>query len=182
MCKIDWHLLFEGVAALGTVSVAIIAIWGDSIKYYFNPPKLRIEFEYEQLIGKYDNIEKSFTYFLKVVNKRSGSAPAKNCKIILSEIQEKIDGKFVSVPIKGTLYFIWSPKDSNPINYLKDYVIEDYFYFFKAFAERALPELNAYTRDFNGYLKWKLDLKILQQRKRRPLRCIGMEVGVKMQK
>jgi hypothetical protein len=42
MCEIDWNLFIQLLTAIGTIAVAVIAIWGDWIKIKLTPPKLKI--------------------------------------------------------------------------------------------------------------------------------------------
>lgn len=88
MCKIDWNLLIQLLTAIGTITVAIIAIWGDWIKIRLTPPKLKIvSLNTRGELTSFSNGTRVIFYHLKVVNSRPWSI-AKNCKVLLKSISK----------------------------------------------------------------------------------------------
>jgi hypothetical protein len=85
----DTTIIIDSAIAVGTVTVAILAIWGELVRAWLAPPKLEIEAhnnlrgdpnvlttQYGQRVGS------AMYYHLKVVNKRPW-LPIKNCRVLL---------------------------------------------------------------------------------------------------
>lgn len=107
MCKIDWHLLFEGLTALGTILVTILAIWGDRIKKILFRPELKIVIEdYYKEVGTY-NAGVAWYYHLVIINKKKHN-PAQDCKVLLKRV---IASDGTEKKIQFDVSFIWSPSD-----------------------------------------------------------------------
>ncbi len=107
MCKIDWHLLFEGLTAFGTIMVAVLAIWGDVIKKLIFKPRLIIKLEKpHREFGNHTSLP-AWYYHLSVINTKPNN-PALNCKVLLKKV---ITTEGEEIPIQFDLSFFWSPSD-----------------------------------------------------------------------
>lgn len=108
MCKIDWNLVINFFNALGTIAVAILAIWGDWVKYRFLKPKIIIQ--PHNLTGVAAQAENALYYHLKVVNRRHWT-PAKNCRVALREIHKQLpNSDYKKYPLIIDCSFVWSPR------------------------------------------------------------------------
>lgn len=87
-----WTLVFYGLQAIGTISVAILAIYGDRILRKLFKPKFKIEISSESPFVETIQTQNSFSadikkytrISLKVTN--SGETTAKNCQGIIETI------------------------------------------------------------------------------------------------
>lgn len=123
---IDWGIFFTAVGAIGSIAVAILAIWGDFFRAKFYGPKLELlprnfigTFAPMKLINKKTGeIIKStsaYYYHLTVVNYRS-YITAKNCRVMLKQITRKgSDGIFHPETYIVPLQYVWSPSEFSPI-------------------------------------------------------------------
>jgi len=86
--------------AIGTVAVAILAIWGDWFRARFAGPKLELALRDPRGELNMRNDGKRETYYhIEVVNRRRWS-PARQVRVMLTEVEKKIaDGSFVRDPL-----------------------------------------------------------------------------------
>lgn len=155
MCKLDWNLIIQLLSAIGSILVAIIAIWGDWLKAKLTPPKLKIVLlnTRGELTTFSSTGERVIYYHLKVVNSRPW-AIAKNCKVILMAISKELpSGEFQNQPLNTTPSFIWTPAEVTPqaITLVKEQAFDfgcvgEESYFFR-------PVLNIMPNNFQGYVK-----------------------------
>ncbi len=154
MCKIDWNLFIQFITAIGTIAVAIIAIWGDWVKAKLIPPLLKINLLNTR--GELTKYSGSGTpvifYHLKVINSRPWSI-AKNCRVLLKEIRIELpNGQFKSLALNSNPSFKWTPAESTPqaINLVKEHAFD-----FGSLAQGSTtfnPEINIIPNNFQGYL------------------------------
>lgn len=154
MCKMDWNLLIELMAAIGTISVAIIAIWGDWIRTKLTPPKLKIvTLNTRGELTNFSNGTQVIYYHLKVINSRPWTI-AKNCKVLLKAISKELpSGLFQNLPLNANPSFIWAPSEITPqaINLAKEHVFD-----FGLLAENGTefrPVLNLFPNNFQGFVR-----------------------------
>lgn len=156
MCKIDWNLVIQSFIAIGTIAVAILAIWGNLFKSHFTPPKLKIVVqnlrgELTQLIGP--NFQSRVVYYhLKVVNGRTWST-AKNCKVLLTEVHLKLpNGQFQKNSLNSFPSFRWTPAELTGLTL--DISHEQIFDFGRVLegGNRFEPTLSIYPNNFNGFV------------------------------
>ena len=157
MCKIDWNLVIQSFIAIGTVSVAIFAIWGNWFKSRFIPPKLKIveqnlRGELTQLTGPNFQTTRVIYYHLKVVNSRNWST-AKNCKVLLTEVHLRLpNGQFQRIPLNAFHSFRWTPAE---LTGLTLDISHDQIFDFGRILEagnRFEPTLSSYPNNFNGFV------------------------------
>jgi hypothetical protein len=100
-------------AAMGTVIVAILAIWGDKVRARIAGPKLVLQLRDTQGNLTYSEGEKGTIrylayYHVMVVNKRKWS-PAKNVRILVTRIEKRLpDGSFHPEPLPIPLQLTWA--------------------------------------------------------------------------
>jgi len=102
--------------AVGTIAVAIAAIWGDRLREWLNPLKARTEVH--NVRGKKEFAPPEggtlIFYHLKVVNGTHWRA-LQNCRVLLTEIQRKHpDGSFHIDPFPVPRQFFWAPSELSP--------------------------------------------------------------------
>ena len=96
-------------AALGTVSVAILAIWGEGVRAWIAGPKLELELnDAKGDLIPYGDGRKTYYYHLKVRNVRKWS-PARSTRIMVVGIQKQsADGAFYPESHIAPLPLRWS--------------------------------------------------------------------------
>src|SRR5689334_15773920 len=110
-----WTLVAQFLSAIGTITVAVVAIWGGWIKGKLVPPKLRLVSHnargtVTQVVGG----PRAIFYHLKLWNDRAWS-PAHNCRVILKQIHRRgPDQRFNPVPLAVPVQFVWAPAEITP--------------------------------------------------------------------
>jgi len=97
------HLVdtFAGVfTAVGTVAVAILAIWGDQVKDYFLGPRLALSLlSTSGDLTKRGSGAKVYYYHLKVINGK-GRIPAQGVRVVVQRLSRRMpSGAFVQHPL-----------------------------------------------------------------------------------
>lgn len=89
------NAIINSIMAIGTIAVAILAIWGDSIRAKFVGPKLSlVPHNLRGSVVPLTNGRRSIYYHLKVVNNRN-TVSATNCRVLLTIMWSKVqNGKF----------------------------------------------------------------------------------------
>ena len=102
------NLTVQIFVALGTISVAVLAIWGDLIRYKLAGPKLRIALLDTTGTVTFRNDGKKGRYYkLLVLNDRKWS-PARNVRVVLKSIfKPAADGTLTPQPLSGPLQLTW---------------------------------------------------------------------------
>ena len=154
MCKIDWNLVIQFFIAIGTISVAIIAIWGDWIKTKLTPPKLKIVTQNTRgELTKFGTGTRVIYYHLKVINSRPWSI-AKNCKVLLKAISKELpSGELQNQPLNTNPSYIWTPAEITPqaINLAKEQAFD--FGFLAEGGTEFRSVLNIIPNNFQGFVQ-----------------------------
>ena len=102
------NLTVQIFVALGTILVAVLAIWGDLIRYKLAGPKLRIALLDATGTVTFRNDGKKGRYYkLLVLNDRKWS-PARNVRVVLKSIfKPAADGTLTPQPLSGPLQLTW---------------------------------------------------------------------------
>lgn len=146
--------------ALGTVAVAILAIWGERVRSWLSPPKLEIEAHNNfrgdpnvlttqtgQLAGR------GMYYHLKVVNKRPW-LPIKNCRVLLMGISRRgPDNVFHPSPLVVPSQLVWAPASFAPIlvTVTKEQIVD--LGNIREGDEAFRPALYSIPNNFAGFVK-----------------------------
>jgi hypothetical protein len=157
-----WLTVFTGLAALGTIAVAIMAIWGEWIRTTFVGPKLTItEHNFRGTVvdvmiqTAQDQIQskRAIFYHLCVHNSRSW-VPAKNCRVILRELHRRgPDGLFHVVRMVVPRQYMWAPSEWSPaLQTVSDSEILDFGRIISG-SDRFEPLLYTISSDFEGFVK-----------------------------
>lgn len=148
-----WALLIQALIALGTIAVAIIAIWGDFIRSKFAPPKLAIQpHNLRGTVTRYTNGPRVLYYHLKLFNLRPWLS-CKNCRVLLKAIYRRgPDNQFSPLSVPVPPQFVWAPAEFTPtvITITREHIID-----FGALAEGSdsfRPVLYFYPNDFQGFV------------------------------
>jgi len=112
MCWKVIEVIAAVFTAIGTVSVGVLAIWGDFFRYKLAGPQLELS-----LINPRGDLtsrgNKKLAYFfhLKIRNRRIWS-PAKDVRVLLERIaRRRPDGSFFTEPLVYPLPFVWTPME-----------------------------------------------------------------------
>lgn len=154
MCMIDWNLVIQLITSIGTITVVIIAIWGDWLKAKLTPPKLKIvTLNTRGELTKFGNGRRVYFYHFKVINSRPWTI-AKNCKVLLKGIYKELpSGQFQNLPLNTNPSFIWTPAEITPqtINLSKEQAFD--FGFLAENASEFSPVLNIVPNNFQGFVR-----------------------------
>ncbi len=153
MSKIEWSLLIQFLTAVGTISVAVIAIWGDWLRATITPPRLKIfPLNTRGELTEFTNGNRVIYYHLKVVNSRPW-AIARNCRVILKGISKELpNGEFQNQPLNSNPSFVWTPAEITPpvINLSREHTFD--FGFLVENAKQYTPVLYIVPNNFKGLL------------------------------
>ncbi len=151
--KSGWSLFIEALIAFGTLSVAILAIWGDWIRSKLAPPKLVVEsHNLRGVVTSYTNGARVIYYYLKLRNLRPWIS-AKNCRVLLHSVSRRGPNQRLSpAPLPVPAQFVWAPAELFPllINITNEQIID-----FGRVAENSNqfePVLYSYANNFPGYV------------------------------
>jgi hypothetical protein len=154
MCEIDWNLFIQLLTAIGTIAVAVIAIWGDWIKTKLTPPRLKIiALNTRGELTKFSNGTRVIFYHLKVINSRPWTI-ANNCKVLLKAVSKELpSGQFQNQPLNTNPSFIWTPAEITPqaIYLAKEQAFD--FGFLQENGQEFRPVLNIIPNNFQGFVK-----------------------------
>ena len=102
------------IGAIGTIVVCVLAIWGDRVKARFLHPTLRLVAP-DTPPGKVSFDPPRYYFHLRLQN--SGNATARNCRVLLYDMQDGVRGenRFVRHPVPIPLQFTWSPSEMPPL-------------------------------------------------------------------
>lgn len=125
------NTIIDATTALGTVAVAVLAIWGERVRSWLAPPKLSLEahnLRGDPNIFTADgkHVAKVMCYHLKVVNKRPW-LPVKNCRVLLKGISRRgPDNIFHPFPLVVPHQLVWAPASFAPIlaTITKEHVVD----------------------------------------------------------
>ena len=103
-----WSLIIQGAVAVGTLLVAITAIWGDLIRSWWSGPKLRVLIhDAKGELNRQNDGRLVRYYHLRVANDREW-APARNVRVLLTKVfQPAADGHWVDRSFSGPLQLTW---------------------------------------------------------------------------
>jgi hypothetical protein len=122
---LNWMTFWTALAAIGSIFVAISALYGDFLRSKFIGPKLKIilysskgnpvpRIEYDVHTGKQIRSYPAYFYHLKVVNSRR-FVPAKNCRVMLRQLYRRgPDREFHPVALAVPYQYTWSPSETAP--------------------------------------------------------------------
>jgi hypothetical protein len=114
--------------AIGTLAVAIVAIWGDRLTNLLNPTRARIALHNirGQKEGDPANGGTVISYHLKVVSTTRWKT-LQNCRVLLTHIRRKgADGWFHDDPFPVPRQFVWAPSELSPLalNFSKEHIFD----------------------------------------------------------
>jgi len=139
--------------AVGTLSVAILAIWGDWVSSRLAGPRLSLvphNFRGTFMRGKND--AGVIIYHLRVTNSRDWVS-ATNCRVILKTMWRRDqNGIFKEAHLACPLVFVWSPSEITPayLTLRRDHVLD--FGSIEKGNNHFRPQLYLYTGNFEGYV------------------------------
>lgn len=96
-------------AAIGTVTVAVLAIWGDRIRAAIAGPELELKLRdpHGDLTSRSDQ-KRTIYYHIRVTNKRTWS-PARHVRVLVTGLEKKgPDGSYFPEPLAIPLQLHWA--------------------------------------------------------------------------
>ncbi len=112
MCWKAIEVIAVVFTAIGTVTVAVLAIWGDFFRYKFAGPQLELSLNNPRgdLTARANQIQAYF-FHLRVRNRRLWS-PAKDVRVLLERIaRRRPDGSFLTESLVYPLPLAWTPSE-----------------------------------------------------------------------
>jgi|ERR1700691_2100496 hypothetical protein len=146
------QLVIDATVAIGTLAVAVLAIWGDRIRSVLAPAKLTIRPHTLEGDPTTANGFGLMYYHLKVVNERRW-LPVTNCRVLLKGLSKRgPDGHFHALPMAVPLQFVWAPAEITPpvITVLAENILD--FGFVSEDTHQFVPVLYSYSNNFKGYV------------------------------
>ena len=147
------QLIIDILVALGTLAVAILAIWGEWFRNKLVAPKLELKLrDTKGHITNLQNGQKVIYYHLVVTNKRKW-AIARGVQVVLESVyQRAADGTFKADALVSDVPFIWTfPQFSQITPNISDQKICDFGHLSE--NEKVFkPELYFLPNNFNGFV------------------------------
>ena len=150
--KATIELIIQALGALGTIAVAVLAIWGDWFRDRLAAPKLEIRLRDTKGNLTMLNGRKAIYYHLIVENRRKW-ALAKGVQVMLDGIWRRAaDGSFKPETLAAELPLTWAFPQFSPINpTIRDRKICDLGYIVEGEAHFK-PSLYFYPNNFRGFV------------------------------
>lgn len=159
-------LVIPALAALGTIAVAILAIWGDWWRARCAPAKLVLA-PHNNLTGSlttigepmpgggFRNVRNAYFFHLKVVNEKPWIVP-RNCRVLLKAMSQRgPDGDFRPIPMAVPLQYVWAPSETTPpVLSVEDEQALDFGRLIEG-EDAFRPVLYSRTNNFQGDVKAK---------------------------
>jgi hypothetical protein len=154
--------LINAAVAVGTLLIAVAAIWGDWLRSRIAPAKLVIESHNLQgdptmLQPRGPNSGQAgirVMYFhLKVANKRP-YLTVKNCRVLLKGMSRRgPDGRFHPAPMSVPSQFVWAPAEITPpvLTLIKEQILD--FGCVTETEDKFIPILYSYPNNFQGFVR-----------------------------
>ncbi len=148
----SFRIILDILIAIGTVAVAILAIWGEWFRDKFAAPKLVLRLRDERGNPTTMNGQDTLYYHLVVKNNRKWSL-AKGVQIMINAIWRKAaDGTFMPETLAAELQLTWSFPQFNPVTpRIRDRRICDLGYL-KQGDSHFKPSLYIYPNNFRGFV------------------------------
>lgn len=145
--------LISLLSALGTIAVAVLAIWGNWVRSVLAPLSLTLTLVDPNGDPElYTSGARAMFYHLKVVNQHSW-LPAENCRVLLISLSKRDPGGiFKSVPMPFPIQFVWTPAEfMGPVTTVLHEQILD-FGFVGENDNKFTPRVNPMPNAFAGYV------------------------------
>ena len=110
-----WYMVCQWALVVGTLTLAIVALWGHIIRERWFGPKLKIALKnLKGEVSKFSDGVISRYFHLRVFNERRTS-PAHNVRVVIKAIfRPKADGTMCLSPLSGPIQLAWQFQGSNP--------------------------------------------------------------------
>jgi len=155
----NWiNMAIDAAIAIGTLAVAVLAIWGERVRSWLAPPELALEAhnlrgDPNVLTTDGKPVTRVIYYHLKVVNKRPW-LPVRNCRVLLKGLSRRgPDNIFHPYPIVVPSQLVWAPATFAPIlaTVTKEQVVD--FGRVVEGDDAYRPTLYSTPNNFSGFVK-----------------------------
>jgi len=108
------HLAIDGAIAVGTIAVAVLAIWGDKWRAWLVPPKVELQLHTPHgTPSTLTSGESALFYHLKAVN--TSHLTVEKCRVLLTGISKRVgDGSYPPTEFPVPFPFSWSGLEPAP--------------------------------------------------------------------
>jgi len=144
-------LTIQGFVAIGTIAVAISAIWGDFIRNKFYGPDLKIDLLDDQGDLTFIRDGTPGRYYKFIVDNNRKWSPAKNVRVLLLRMYKPAaDGSYVESSFSGPIQITWQWSELQYQNIGPESICT-----FGHIIKNRDFELSTYIKpnNFNGFLK-----------------------------
>jgi len=101
-------IIIQGIAAVGTIAVAVLLIWGEKAKYHLAPPKLALRIRNKEGELTTTSGGSLVRYYHLVVSNNRKWGPARNVKVHLARVEILgPDHSWQEKRISGHVPFLW---------------------------------------------------------------------------
>lgn len=148
-----WQFASDALIALGTVAVAVLAIWGQWFRSKLAGSSLLIEqYNFRGTLTNMNNGKRGIYYHLVVRNMRKWS-PAQNCRVMLRALERRgTDGQYHPERLSVPLQFVWAPAGFTPVSpTIVDEQVLDLGFVVEN-GQNFTPAFYVTTVDFKGYV------------------------------
>jgi len=155
------EIVAQVFAAVGTVAVAILAIWGEKIRDWIAGPELQFTLHNPQGdLTKWQTSIRTIYYHIKVENKRRW-ALARRTRILCTGLAKKAaDGSFVPEPLVVPVQLTWSfPNFRELVQNIRTEEVCDLGFLDEGSQQFKLA-LYVYPNNFRGFLSQNEAMRI----------------------
>jgi hypothetical protein len=147
------QLIASFLTAIGTIAVAVLAIWGEKVREVLASPKVSFFLRDQAASFTHTGDQKKRAYWhIDVVNHRKWS-PVKNIRLLVTGIEKKgADGAFYHQPLPVPVQLTWShPQfhELSPTVIARDVCDLGYL---EQGADRFVPSLYIMPNNFRGFV------------------------------
>jgi len=110
-----WYMICQWTLVVGTMILAVVALWGHIIRVRWLGPKLRLALKNPKgEVSMFSDSVVSRYYHLRVWNERRAS-PAHNVRVVIKSLyRPNADGTMSQTSLSGPLQLTWQFQGSNP--------------------------------------------------------------------
>jgi hypothetical protein len=148
-----WNLVVQSAVGVGTILVAVLAIWGDLARSWWSGPKLKVRLltGSGELTTIADGTPVRY-YHVKVTNGRKWSPP-RNVRVLITKILlPASDGSWVDRSFSGPLQLTWQfPQFRTPFSFIGPDDVSDLGYIPK--GQRFILSPYIVPNNFTGFVE-----------------------------
>ena len=145
------------ITALSTLFLAIVAIFGESIKRWIYSPKIEIVLknpngDFTSIFNEIDRYKSCYCFHLSVINTRPKTI-ANNCYVQIVQIHKLTDYGKQRIDLNVPVYIRWVPNELKEFTINLSHERQIDFGYLKQGDTAFRPWLQSYPNNFNGFVE-----------------------------